>query len=154
MVSRLSPSGPNCPGLLGRFLGAAPGVVSSCIPEHLPMRGGWWEGAGMQEEGSLPGNGNGAEPWQRPPFQTGIWENRRVSVPRLPCSDPTSPPAVDVTQGWPASPLPRMLLQEEGAGARRGALSVRDHPCRQFDWQPGVVALNPALQKPSVPARD
>lgn len=51
--------------LSGHILGAAPGVVPSCIPEHLPVQGGGWEGAGMQEKGGLHGNGNRAEPRSR-----------------------------------------------------------------------------------------
>lgn len=109
-------------------------MVPGCIPEQLPARDSWWEGAGMQEERSLRGNGNGAEPWKRLPFQRGLeafWETGgsacHVCRAQTPRRQQRVCPVADVTQVRLASSLPGMLLQEEGVGARRSLLSLRDH---------------------------
>lgn len=102
----------------------------------------------MQEEGGLRGNGNEAEPWKQPPFQMGFkafWKTGgcacRAQTPRRHqhvCL------VVDVMQVWPAPPLTRMLLQEEGVGARRSTLSVGDHSCPTVLLAAGCCGFEPS----------
>lgn len=112
------------------------------------MRGGWWEDAGMQEEGSLRGNGNGAEPWKRPPFQTGFeafWKTGGCACcAQTPRRHQHVCLVVDVMQVWPAPRLTRMLPQEEGVGARRSTLSVRDHSCPTVLLAAGCCGFEPS----------
>lgn len=47
--------------LSGHILGAAPGLIPSCIPEQLLRWGYGQEGAGVQEKGRLIDSGNSPE---------------------------------------------------------------------------------------------
>lgn len=121
VVSHLAPSGLNCPGLLGRILGAAPargpGVAG------LPLwADGWWEGKGMQEEGSLHGSGIGQRPGdvflskctlKCVGKQEGAGHGPLAAGSKL---GPIHLLVAEVMWTWPLSLLPQMLLQQQRVG--------------------------------------
>lgn len=117
--------------LSGHILGAAPGLVPSCIPEQLLRWGSGWEGAGMQEKGGLIGS-NRAELRNRylskwpSEFCKFLHFGKQEGHCALPATQTMHDHQHtclegDVTQRWSASPLPWILSQEEGAGVWRKA---------------------------------